>query len=184
MPPPRPLSAFQAKRSLANRFGRLADNVRQLATKLGIRPYRVFLVWSQYDGQVRGEGNESVIARVEVLPTPRVSELTSVQLALYGAGNLPTGTLRIDQISVAKWNEAQLMGRALPTDTDAEHIPPHYDFWYEIVEDGRGGNEPMRTRYRLLGVPFRNAGGVQWGVLVERQQDDATPNGQPQFAPR
>lgn len=96
---PRPLNPFEAKRSLANRLAPTADRVRQIATRLGIRPYRCFLVWTRFSGEDRGEGDENLIARVELLPTPKVSELTSQQLLLYGAGTLPTGSLRVEKVS-------------------------------------------------------------------------------------
>lgn len=167
---PRPLNPFEAKRSLANRLAPTADRVRQIATRLGIRPYRCFLVWTRFSGEDRGEGDENLIARVELLPTPKVSELTSQQLLLYGAGTLPTGSLRVEKVS-ATFTEAQLTGREIPGHPNLAEIPQPFDFFYEARLDGRDLMAPLPMRFRLFGQPMLAAGKVSWTLLLERQQE-------------
>lgn len=181
MPRPRPLSPFEAKRSLANRLVGPADRLRQFATRLGVRPYRCFLVWTKFTGDERGEGDELLIARIELLPTPKLSELTGIQLLVYGGGNLPTGSLRIEKVSET-FTEGQLMGRQIPGREPGVEIPQPVDFFYEIVEDGRDLQVPIPTRYRLFGVPYRAAGKVSWTLLLERQDDAPTRREQLPFA--
>lgn len=170
MPRVRPLSAFQAKRSLANRLSPLTDRLRQVATNFGLRPYRVFLVWTTFDGEERGEGTERELARVEILPTPKTAELNSLQNSPYSGGVLTTGTLRLDRIS-AGFTAAQLTGLAVPGREQQEDMPPNVDFWYELREDGRGGDVPVPLRFRIQGVPYRAAGKISWSVTLEAQNE-------------
>jgi len=183
MPLPRPLTPQQAKRTLANRLIRPADRLRQVATRFGVRPYRVFLVWTTWDGEVRGEGTEREYARVEILPTPKVAELTSLQQAAYGAGVLGTGTLRVDRVSET-FSAAQLQGLQIPGRRQDEDMPRNIDFWYELREDGRGSDEPVPARFRLAATPYRGAGRVCWTLVVEQANEPTQADRQPPFADR
>lgn len=174
----RPLSPDEAKRTLANKLGGLADRLRQKNTKFGIRPYRVFLTWTRFGGEERGEGHEKLIARAEILPTPKVSSLDSVTFSIFHAGTLPAGSIRIEEVSAVAFTEDMLRGLKVPTgaylDPSEQQIPEPYDFFYEVVEDGRGDGEPARDRYRLLSKPFRRASKVDWTILLERVSPDRT----------
>ena len=183
MPRPRPLQPFQARRSLANRLYPIADRLRQFCTTFGIRPYRVFLVWTTFDGDERGEGTEREIARHELLPTPKIAELTSLAENAYSAGVLSTGTLRVDKIS-AGFTAAELTGLAVPGMNQQPDMPPRVDFWYEVREDGRGTDQPVPLRFRLSGVPYRAAGKVSWTVMLERQDEATGMDGVPPFGQR
>ncbi len=182
MPRVRPLQPFQAKRSLANRLSPTVDRLRQLATNLGLRSRRVFLVWTTFDGGQRGEGDEQLIAKIELLPTPKVSELVGQQFLGYAGGVLPTGSLRIEKVS-AGFTEAQLMGREIPGVPGLTTIPQPYDFFYEMIEDGRDLLRPIPMRYRMFGSPYRKEGSVSWTLLLERQQEAPNVNERLPFAP-
>lgn len=183
MPLPRPLTPQQARRSLANRLIRPTDRLRQFATRFGVRPYRWFLVWTTWDGEVRGEGTEREYARVELLPTPKVGELTSLQQAAYGGGVLATGTLRLDRVSES-YSAAQLQGLQIPGRRQDEDMPRNIDFWYEMIEDGRGNDEPVPLRFRLQAAPYRAAGRVCWVLVLEVQNEPTQADHQPPFADR
>lgn len=194
MPRPRPLSPGEAGRTLAHRFSRVGDRLRQLNTKFGIRPYRVELVWTRWSGAERGEGREEPLARVELLPTPRVRNLdTSIQYRIMGGGFLPSGTLLVQEIS-ALYTQDQLSGLAIPdgcvqdppTLRSAHQLPPKpsetslpepFDFYWEVREDGRGDDPAERARFRLAAWPWRNAGNVQWEVMLERVSGDPRRDG-------
>jgi hypothetical protein len=171
MPRIGPLTPAQAKATLAQRLGRVADNVRQIATILGARPYRVFLVWTKWSGQERGEGQEAEIRRVEILPTPRVANLDAITFSLYHAGTLPVGSVKVDRISVVSFSSDLLTGNYVPAEHE-DFIPEPYEFMYEVVEDGRGDNPPTRSRFRLLSFPFRRATQVDWTIMLERVGED------------
>ena len=181
MPRPRPLSPDEARRSLANRLGiRIAPRLRQFATKFGIRSKRVFLVWTKFGGAERGDGNEILVSRLELLPTPRVIDLSSILYQPNSAGVLPVGSVRVDKVSVV-YTMDQLMGKAVPGQLKGTKIREPYDFFYEIVEDGRGDEVPMRQRFRLYGVPDRKEEDVCWSILLERTSEDMARNGQSQY---
>lgn len=184
MPKVKPLEQGRAARTIAARFagspGRvgLADRLRQLNTRFGIRPMRVFLVWTRFDGAERGEGSEKVLSRVEILPTPRVSDLTSITLHAYAAGKLPDGSLRVDEISAGQYTRDQLAGLKVPGYPEDFIIPPNVSFWYEIVIDDRTGDkQPVRMRYRRFSEPTLQAGKVQWMVILERASEDESRDG-------
>lgn len=183
MPTPRPLQPFEASRTLAHRLRRQVNRLRQFSTKFGLRPYRVFLVWTTFDGEERGEGTEREIARVEILPTPKVAELASLQQGPYSAGVLSTGTLRVDRIS-AGFTQAQLTGLDVPGKGQVADMPGRVDFWYELREDGRGGDRPVPLRFRLSAQPTRQAGNVSWTVVLERQDEATQADYLPPFAGR
>jgi hypothetical protein len=185
VPVPKPLNPYQAKATLANRLGRVADRLRQFSTSFGLRPYRIFLVWSKFSGDERGEGTEREIQRIEILPTPRVSELTAIQQLSYAPGVLGTGTLRVDLISV-HFPESTLNGTQIPgVGQDLGSYPNDVDFWWELRSDARGLDIPVPLRFRLGASPVLLPGQVGWAVVLEKQEEPTRAKDQlPPFADR
>lgn len=172
MPKPRALSSAQAKRTLAHRFVRLADNLRQLATKFGIRPYRVWLVWTQFTGTEVGMGKEVEKLRIEILPTPDVQSLDRVALSPSGAGVVRVGDVQLKEISGSLTRD-QLLGKTYPArreDGDGPGEPIR--FFYEIQEDGRGDDPAWRARFIPMSEPNRKADDVQWQIMLSRVDPD------------
>lgn len=186
MPRPKPLGSSQAARAtLAHRLTGRADRLRQLYTRFGVRSRRVFLVWTQSVGETVGSGSEVVMARREILPTPKVTDATAITRRPLSIGIVPDGSLRIDQISCGAYTEDNLRGRAIPPDLDTAVQPPPdtskdvggtptnklvvdpMTYFYEIVEDGRGDDPAARTRYKLLGSPWRSESQLYWGIFIE-----------------
>lgn len=195
MPKPRPLRPDEARRTLAHRLGPRVDRLRQISTRFGLRPYRVFLVWTRAEGHRTGDGDESVMSRVELLPTPRMTDLTVLSRRPWSGGQLPEGTVRIDRISVL-FTADNLSGLVIP-ETPPRRVPlgqriggtalvpnadPQIDFFYEVVEDGRGDDPSRRARFRLYSEPYRDAGGVSWVVLLEAASDPLDRAGQPRVS--
>lgn len=176
MPKPRPLTPNEASRSLVHRLGARVDRVRQIATKLGMRPYRVFLVWTRFGGEERGEGTEREVTRLELLPTPKVADLSALALSPKNAGLLPVGSCRLTEVSTT-YTAEQLTGRVVPLPHE-QQVPEPFDFFYELVPDGRDGTgAPPRARYRLSAQPWYDAENVQWSILLERTSEDRKPDG-------
>jgi hypothetical protein len=173
MPKPVALTAAQAKRSLAHRIAPRIDKVRQIATKLGLRPYRVALVWTAFDGSERGEGTEVEVKRIELLPTPKLQGMDGVMLNPFTIGLVPIGMVRLKLVS-ATYTFDVLSGFWVPEQHE-KHIPQPINFRYEVVEDGRGDSVPKVQKFRLAAKPERQAGSVSWLVLLERigTDDDA-----------
>lgn len=196
MPPVRPLPLAHVKRTLVARLAPVADRVRQIATNLGARPLRVFLVWTQSGGYERGEGEEEEIARAEILPTPPVSDLSALALTPFAAGKYPVGTVRVSEVSMRRFTRDVLTGRRVPlpladrgrepvrtgeldvfvSPASGERVPKErVSFFYEIVDDGRfDDRRPARQRYRLFGEPNPNAENVEWILFLERTSEDRT----------
>lgn len=194
---PRALTPFEARNTLAHRLAPRVDRLRQIATKVGIRSDRVFLIWTKYTGVERGEGEEPELARVEILPTPRVSDLTAIQMNPTSGGVLEAGSVRVDRIS-ARFNDDILQGKVGDaTRARGLRIREPHDFFYEIVADGRsdapqvacssgpsdaeqfsgGPSQAPRARYRLVGFPERREDGVEYAVVLERIHEDRNADG-------
>lgn len=196
MPRPRPLPGGEsAKHTLAHRLTKRADRLRQFHTRFGLRSKRVFLVWTKWTGEARGEGNEKELYRVELLPTPRVSDLTAITHSPFRHGTYPDGSIRIDQISCGAYTADNLSGLRVPGREAIDVAPsptrgtlvagstasptsdPRVDFFWELVDDGRAAvaNEPPQTsrkRFRLLGGPYRNEGSLYWTANLQRVSED------------
>ena len=179
MPHPRPLTPAEARRTLAHRFTRVADNLRQLATKFGIRPMRVFLVWTRWSGTENGEGREEVLQELEILPTPRIVSLDNLALSPLSTGVLPVGSVRVTEVSTSLTYD-QLTGRMFPV-AHEEHIPEPFTFFYELREDGRGDDPPKRMKFRLFNEPTRNAENVEWTFVLQRVSEDRNRQGQSRY---
>jgi|HubBroStandDraft_4_1064222.scaffolds.fasta_scaffold128350_3 hypothetical protein len=193
---PRALDPHQARESLAHRLAPRVDRLRQRVVRAGLRPYRVALVWTRWAGQERGEGQERPLGRIEILPSPKVTSLDNVAYRLFSGGTLPVGSVRITEIS-ALYTSDQLRGLAVPTPEfiarndpprpesaaclpprlDDRGLPDPLDFYWEVWEDGRGDDPAERMKFRLMAVPMRMAGGVQWAALLERVSVDALRDG-------
>ncbi len=154
----------------------VVDRVRQIATNLGARPHRVFLVWTRWTGAFRGEGSEEELVRLELLPTPVVADTTAVVWNPYSAGKLPVGAVGVREISAGQYTLEVLRGWKKP---NGEAIDEQREgFFYEIAEDGRTeGREPGRARYRLMGDPFLAADNVEWRLVLERASEDRDRSG-------
>lgn len=194
---PQPLPPDRARRTIAHRLAPLIDRVRQIPTRLGIRSNRVFLVWTKYGGDERGDGNEVEVGRLEILPTPRVADLTSLALNPFTGGILPAGSVRVDRIS-ARFNMDVLQGKVVPAAAvRGAPIKEPFDFFYEIVSDGRsdqplqdsseaerlsgGPSRAPRARFRLASFPERDEDSVQFSIILERISEDRTRDGESQI---
>lgn len=160
-------------RTIVDKLGSKVDKVRQLATNLGARPYRCFLVHRGWSGEERGEGSSKELRRVEVLPTPKVSPLDALTKNPFRAGVYPVGTVRVDEISTS-FTEDRLQGLDFPKAGEGE-VPGRVEFYWELVPDGRAGGDVRPQRYRLASMPNFAADEVMWQVVLERISGDSGP---------
>ncbi len=174
---PRLLSPGEAKRSFANRLTRVVDRARQVEVRFGLRPYVVYLVWVKWTGCERGEGEPSVVCRMPLLPVPEVEDLTGIARNPFAAGVYPVGSVRVKGISATYVREV-LEGHMVPEPREIE-VPEPYEFFWEIVEDGRHGPNPLRKRFRLASEPWLDAENQQWIVILEKQAGDLGRDGDP-----
>ena len=170
MPIVGPLSQSKATRTLVRKLSPTVDRLRQIATNLGVRPYRVFLVRTRWSGEERGEGQEVVYDEREILPTPRVKQVSNLMRYLTEVGVGEQGELKVIDIATT-YTEYQLTGKnddgSDPADTE--------QFYWEIRGDAGMGSNPPRRRFIPTGAPYYNAGCVRWEVTLRRAQEDRSP---------
>ena len=177
----RPLTPAQAKQSLAARLGKTVDKFRQVEARLGFRPYQVFLTWTTWDGDERGDGNQRVVARIPLEPTPVVSDLSALRQQGFSAGRALVGDVRLTEVS-ADYPLEVLLGNVIP-DRGQDQVPEPFHFFYEIVEDGRhcppkgGGDE--RKRFNLAAAPYLDAENFQWILVLGKMMGDMDRSGNP-----
>lgn len=177
----RPLTIPQARASLANRLTRAVDNARQIATRLGARPYRVVLVWTRWAGRnvERGEGREVTVREIEILPTPKISSLDGVSFSIFHAGTVPEGSIKLTEVSTS-YTFDELSGHMIPGRHE-DQIPQPFEFFYELREDGRGDPKPGRQKYRLLSFPTLDAENAQWTLMLQRISEDRDREGRSRY---
>lgn len=182
--PVHPLSPLEARTSLLQRLAPVVDKARQIGVNLGLNSHRVFLVWTRWSGLVRGEGDEVEFARLELLPTPKVSGLDAVVLNPFSAGLLPEGSVRIDNVSVL-YTEDTLRGWRPPSMPGVRwtEFPPDVSFFFEVFEDGRGDPLPERQKYRLGSQVWHREAKIGFTFVLERISEDARRQGMSRFAP-
>lgn len=166
----KPVPSWQ--QPLADRLVPVVDRIRQLNTTFGIRPYRVFLVHLQWPNRI-GEGEPFELSRREILPTPRVMDMTSTSEVLRFAGLTEEGSLKIDQIS-PKYTEDDLMGRT--PDLVDPAIPRtglrNAEFFWEVVERRNSDPPSIPRRYVPSAVPSIGRDRFDWTVALTKQSAD------------
>jgi hypothetical protein len=175
-PGTRPLTQGELQASLGDQLPAIVDPIRQIATDLGVRPYRVFLVKETWNGLRIGEGESSRV-RTEILPNPIVDDLTMTKMRATTAGRMEDGDLRIRWISLT-FSEHQLLG----IDGHPDGLPDNMAFYWEVAEDGSDTPAAPRRRYTPVGVPYNDKDNAQWIVVLKRQQASMSSTGEPEIA--
>src|SRR5262245_21456888 len=103
-------TADEQPRTLGDQLVGIVDNARALATRFGLRPYRVFLVHGRWSGDRKGEGTFEVTVKRELVPVPVVRDMSAVRSALRAQGRVEEGDIVIDEIS-PRIPEDDLRGR-------------------------------------------------------------------------
>ena len=169
------LEDFNYKDSMLGELFECVDYIRQIPVDLGARPYRVFLVWTRWSGEDRGEGVESLVREEEILPVPKVQEMASVQLQLLDIGMDEQGSLQVSQIS-PRYTENQLLGR----NPDGSGIADNETFSWEVrLDKGDVSDLKKRRRFMVKGVPSFKAESLQWSVNLIRAGSDRQHDGRP-----
>jgi hypothetical protein len=160
-------------RTLAEELGETADELRQLYTDAGLRPYRVFAVLLRWSGGAKGRGTPRVVREREILPTPWV-DLRPLREDDRPAGEVVRGRARLRQVS-PQYTEAEVRG-IFGGEREGDEVI------VEVVHDARDGYEPTRRRFAVEDVPWRNAGGFEWVVALSPEDDGRSPSGAPDVA--
>ncbi len=158
--------------SLTCEMGSVVDDIRQLYTDFGQRPYRVFSVVYEWSGGIVGRGTPSVLAQMEFLPTPKTT-LATIRDDMKSGGIVERGTVNVTEIS-PRYTEDQVnqmfhCGAPLPEGQEG---------FIEITMDKRDGYSERR-RFRVHDVPERDAWNFMWRVNLFKQELNPNRAGQP-----
>jgi len=165
---------MQLNKTLARKFIPLGDSLRDLLTKFGLRPYKVRIVRIRWSGGRRGIGTAVVEKALDILPTPKVLDLSTLTEIVNPVGLDEVGIILVTQIS-GRFTDEDL--RFL--DNDGGDQDPDSEVFYEIEfprSDGRPGD---KRRFFLRSAPMYMAGKLQWQLRLERAHEDRERNGDP-----
>ena len=162
------------KHSLARKLVPVADNLRNLKTKLGARPYRVRIVRTRWGGRKRGVGVEVVTQVLELVPTPLVVDLGTMQEVVSEVGVVETGQATVTEIS-GRYSEDHLLG----VDADGNPVGHADSLYYEIQYIRPDGAPTERKRFHLASTPHYNATSMMWTISLDASIDSRQRNGRP-----
>ena len=162
----------QAKQTLARRFVPLADSLRDLLTRFGLRTYRVAMVRIAWSGSRRGYGTPTVISEEVMLPTPKITPLSALDQIIQPVGGQEVGSIELSQIS-GRYTEEQLVG----LEEDGTPIPPNVEFFYEVEFFPHDTGPSVKRRFIARATPAYMPGRLQWSIRLERSFDNRERNG-------
>lgn len=165
----------QMQKSLARKFVPLADSLRDLFTKFGLRPFVVRLMRVRWNGEERGIGVAEVDSEVIIEPTPKISDLTALTELVQPVGLDEVGGLLLSEIS-GRYTEDELKGLK-PGETE---IPPNVEVFYEIEFPRLDGAPSVKRRFFFRSAPYYNSGALQWSIRLEKSGEDRALNGDPE----
>jgi len=152
-----------------HRWTPVVDAIRGLHAQFGTRPYQVWKVKTRWSGGVRGEGTETVVSATEIVPTPRVGGVESLDEILSPSGRCEQGQLELSEVSLS-YAESDLTWA-----TDGYTVPADEEWFYEVRF-----NNGMRRRFYPVGAPERDASRTfGWRVRLTRQHADRDTQGVP-----
>lgn len=168
------LQGSEIGRTLVATLTPCVDQIRNIFTVLGARPYHVSLIHTQWSSGMRGGGVEQVIRKVDVLPTPLIADLNDIQKELMSIGTEEVGVLKVSEIS-PRFTEDQLTGIS----DNGEPVPEDQQFYWEIFFP-RPNGPGVRRRFTVRGTPNYDALNFQWTVILIKQYEDRDRQGNPQ----
>ncbi len=162
--------------TLAQRLIPVADNIRNLFTRFGLRPYKLRIVRVRWSGGHRGRGVPHVTDEMDLLPTPLVQDLTTLTEVLTPIGLEEAGSLGVSEIS-GRFTDDQLR---LLSD-DGQQPGPDEEVFYEVEypQPEAAGGDSIRRRFSLRGAPSYSAGRFQWSIQLEKANEDRSREGDP-----
>ncbi len=162
--------------SLVEDLGPVADDLRQLFTDFGTRPYRVFSVVVFWTGGEEGRGEETVESETEFLPTPLV-DLSRLRSVTTSAGKTEKGFHVMTEVS-PRYTEDDIR-----TLFHVQPLPKGRTGYIEIQMDRRDA-QAKRRRFAVRGVPARRADEFDFRVSLSVQDQARLRSGQPDRPPK
>jgi hypothetical protein len=154
-------------KTVAAKLVPVADNLRDLQVKLGIRTYQVRIIKTRWTGGYRGDGVEIIVSSMDVLPTPLVDNVGNLSEQVQSYGLVEDGTMQISEIS-GRYTESEVLGWASPSQPPADDEQVFWEVEYPQT-DGRG---VRKRRFLPITAPAYNAENLQWTVTVTRSNPE------------
>lgn len=148
--------------SLVEDMGELVDDLRQMYTDFGLRPYRLFSIVTNWTGGAKGRGDQVIKTETELLPTPLITNVDSLRGDLKSGGNTERGGVRVSEIS-PRFTEDDI--REI---FHLQPLPAGHEAFLEMRVDGRDGNT-IRRRFTIQGAPWRRADRFDWTIRLLEQ---------------
>lgn len=164
------LSGIDLSRTLARKLIPVADLLRDLRTKFGMRPYEVHIVRTRWTGGRRGEGEEYIVSDTVLLPTPRLLDLTSLAEIVNPIGIDEIGAVTLDEVS-GRYPEDLLACRDSNGSSPDEDENAFYEVIFPIPDGSESGGAPRR-RFFPSSAPHYYAGKFEWVIRLERARPD------------
>ena len=158
--------------TLAGSFIGLADDLRDMFTQFGLRPYTVRRIRVKWSGQRRGVGQPTVIFSEPILPTPKVTDISGLSELLHPIGLDEHGSIRLSEIS-GTYTEDDLRG----LDSSGKGAAVDEEFFYEIEYARPDGLAGEKRRFFPSGAASYNAGKLQWTLMLEKSNEDRGRDG-------
>jgi hypothetical protein len=158
------------QQTLGESLGTTIDQIRQIATDLGLRPYRVWLVHWEWP-KSKGVGQPREIYRQEILPTPKVADMSGVPFNLAAVGLTEMGGIHVSKIS-QRYSEDDLIGRT-PDMRDPRHPRTNranVEFFWEVREARLTEPPPKPRRFVPSGVPMLYRAGMEWRLSLTKSE--------------
>lgn len=168
-------TSLQLNKTLARRFIPLADKLRDMMTKFGLRPYKVRIMRVKWSGGMRGVGAAFVTNELHLLPTPLISDLNTLTDVVEVVGLTEVGSIQLSEVS-GRFSEDELMGR----DEDGNPVPADEEFFYEVEFPRSDGKASTRRRFYMRSPPQYHAGKLQWTIRLEKASEDRDRTGDPE----
>ncbi|MCK9513070.1 MAG: hypothetical protein M0R28_17840 [Pigmentiphaga sp.] len=167
LPGNQPLGPGELSCSIATRIQSAIDRAQRLgAHRLGLRPYRVRLVWQE---RTTADYDWREVTSLELYPV-EVLGLDNLDLELDPDGLTPAGRVRLRKVSPSQVDEETLRGnlRGIQWSQDTSER----EFFYEIQQHARcpGDAEPRRYRLVLAAAPHYDAENFQWRISLRDQR--------------
>jgi hypothetical protein len=160
------------KNSVARRLVPIADRMRDIHTRFGMRPYTLKLIKTRHAGGRRHLGTEEVTFTRIFDPTPKIVSLSTLTEVVQPVGEDEIGTVQVEQVSAA-FTEDMLRG------FDDQGRPPGPDesVFYVIEFPTPGDGPGVMRRFQLRSAPDFRAGRFGWSFSLERAHQDPARDG-------
>lgn len=156
--------------SLVESLGAVADDLRQIASDLGARPYRLFSVIQRWSGGAVGRGYASIVSRREILPRPKVN-VNPAQTEYTAGGRQTRGHVRVTELS------PRLTADDIFGIFGTQPLAGGRESYLELTIDSRDGRS-QRWRLTPADVPQRDAENFQWTVDLYYASNSPTRDGE------